>query len=102
MAPETIKNRKYSQKSDMFSLGCVAFLLLTNKFAVIQSNDMDVDDMLPDRKRIKKLLRHENENNREDDSKIKQSTIDFVLSCLWKNPSKRPTASQALKNKIFK
>ena len=30
IAPETIKNKKYSDKSDMFSLGCVAFFLLTN------------------------------------------------------------------------
>ena len=101
IAPETIKNKKYSNKSDMFSLGCVAFFLLTNNYAVIQSTDMKVEDMLPDRTRIKRLLKRENDRNRDDESRIQQSTIDFVLSCLWKNPSKRPTAAQALQNKIF-
>lgn len=101
IAPETIKNKKYSPKSDMFSLGCVAFFLLTNNYAVNQSTEMNVEDMLPDRTRIKRLLKRENDRNRDDESRIQQSTIDFVLSCLWKNPSKRPTAVQALNNKIF-
>ena len=101
IAPETIRNKKYSEKTDMFSLGCVAFFLLTNSFAVIQSTDMNSQDMLPDRNRLKRLLKRENDRNRDADSRIQQSTIDFVLSCLWKNPSKRPTAEQALELKIF-
>eukprot|EP01084_Bolivina_argentea_P107296 191832_1 len=101
IAPETIRNKKYSIKTDIFSVGCVAFFLLTNNYAVEQSPDMDLEEMMPDRKRLKYLLKRENDRNRDDESRIHDKTIDFVLSCLYRNPSKRPTAKQALKLKIF-
>merc|ERR1712228_39820 len=99
IAPETIKNKKYSIKSDIFSLGCLAFFLLTNKKAVIQTQEMNKEEMIPNRKRLKRLIKRENDRNRDDESRINQDTIDFVMSLLWKNPTKRPTAEEALKNK---
>jgi len=102
IAPEIIQNKKYSEKSDIFALGCVAFFLLTNNYAVTQSPDMEPEQMMPDRNRLRMLIKRENERNRDDDSRIQQKTIDFVLSCLWRNPAKRPTAKEALKNAIFK
>eukprot|EP01084_Bolivina_argentea_P107295 191831_1 len=101
IAPEIIKNKKYSIKSDIFSIGCVAFFLLTNQYAVIQSNSMNIKDMMPDRKRLKSILKRENDRNRDNESRIHKKTIDFVLNCLWRNPIKRPSTQEALDNEIF-
>ena len=101
IAPETIKNKRYSVKTDMFAVGCVAFFLLTNHFAVVQSYEMEAEDMVPDRKRLRRLLQRENEVNRDEETRISEEAIGFVMSCLWRSPSKRPTPAEALGHKIF-
>jgi len=101
IAPETIQSKRYSAKTDMFAVGCVAFFLLTNHFAVEQSYEMDAEEMMPDRKRLRRILQRENEVNRDEETLISDGAIDFVMSCLWRKPSKRPTAAEALKHEIF-
>ena len=102
MAPEILRQKKYSVKSDIFAIGCTAFLLITNHSAVVQGMNMDLEQMMPDRKRLKRILKRENERNRDDESMIDEKTIEFVLSCLWRNPCKRPNVAQALDNEIFR
>merc|ERR1712154_546463 len=101
IAPEIMQNQEYSVKSDVFAVGCTMFFLLCNEYAVLQSDGMDLEDMMPDNNRLRSLLQAENEQNRDDESKIDRETIDFVLLCLSRDPTKRPTADEALKNKIF-
>eukprot|EP01084_Bolivina_argentea_P249281 417230_1 len=101
IAPEIIRNKVYSVQSDVFAVGCIMFFLLCNEYAVIQSENMNIEDMKPNIDRLKALLNTENSINRNCETRITQTTIDFVLLCLQRDAAKRPTTEEALKHQIF-
>eukprot|EP01084_Bolivina_argentea_P249282 417231_1 len=101
IAPEIISHKEYSVKSDIFAFGCIMFFLLCNEYAVIQSDNMNIEDMEPNAKRLEALLNRENNINRNCETRIHETTIDFVLLCLQKDAEKRPTTEEALRHQIF-
>eukprot|EP00755_Sulcionema_specki_P008580 Sspe_Gene.41333::Locus_19992_Transcript_1_1_Confidence_1.000_Length_3096::g.41333::m.41333 len=89
MAPEVILNESYSFPCDIWSLGCTVIEMLTKEhpFAHITTSPMHYMHHIGSNKPITlhPML-----------DKAGESCIDFILSCLNRNPRERPLASQLL------
>ena len=85
ISPEAAKGEQTSSASDIYSLGCVAFTLLTG------GNVFEAQSVMP------LLLKHISEEPKPPSQYKKDLPAELdglVLSCLSKNPSDRPTAKQ--------
>lgn len=87
VAPEILRNEGYTTKCDIFSLGSVLFNLLTGRFLFRGANKVEVlhANKLCSLKQIYEYI--------EDLSK---PCRDLLLKMLSANPTKRPTAQEAL------
>ncbi|OHS96195.1 STE family protein kinase [Tritrichomonas foetus] len=99
-APEVLNtNNEYSEKSDIWSLGITAIELATGKNPYQEmSNDETISAILD--KESPTL--YSNAKSKKLSVKYSSPFMDFVNSCLKKNPEKRPTAEQLLQHKFIK
>jgi len=98
IAPEVIK-RKYGKEADMWSMGCIVYMLLTGELPFPGETDQEVLDKVknlvnkPDVK-YGKAVRHR--------VRISLHCQDFINACMKVNPKDRPTALQALEHPWIK
>jgi serine/threonine protein kinase len=90
VAPEVWENQKYSEKSDMFSIGVVLYELITF------TRPFDGDNLPDVRKQIL------NANVPQLPSNICEELKNIVLSLLSKNPHNRPKAFELLNTSFIK
>jgi calcium-dependent protein kinase len=92
IAPEVLK-RKYNEKCDIWSCGIIMYVLLTGKPPFSGSTDKEV---------LEKVEQNLFEYFDKDLAKVSQDCKNLIKDLLKYDPSKRPTAGEALKNKWFK
>ncbi|KAI9028034.1 kinase-like domain-containing protein [Hyaloraphidium curvatum] len=92
LAPEIVKGKRYTEKVDLWSVGCIAYQLLCGQtpfqnaagfqqlYARIQKADFDFPENVP----------------------ISENAKDFIKRLLVVDPEKRPTAREAMAHEWFK
>ncbi|XP_060190434.1 mitogen-activated protein kinase kinase kinase 20-like [Lycium barbarum] len=89
MAPESVLHHEYGQEVDIWAVGCTVYELLTGT-PLWKSNE---DDAKAD-----VLDRIASEEPNLENEKLSREAIDFLRSCLVKNPCSRWTADMLLKH----
>lgn len=89
LAPEIWKHENYSNKCDVFSLGCVMFELAALKVPFEANNIAELYGKVMSCKPERIPLEYSKELN------------DTIQLCLEKNPFKRPSASELLSNPLL-
>ena len=92
MSPETVRGNQLDARSDIYSLGCVAFWLLAGQ-TVFQANtpvEMMMHHVQTEPPRIGELAEQE----------IPRALENLVLDCLSKEPDQRPAAMQHLSRRL--
>lgn len=92
IAPEVLK-RKYNEKCDIWSCGIIMYVLLTGKPPFSGSTDKEVLD---------KVDQNLFEYFDKDLNKVSPECKDLIKELTKYDPSKRPSAAEALKSKWFK
>lgn len=90
IAPEIMRHIEYDSKVDMFSLGCILFLICTHTHAIPDANVLCIEhrgSMMPD-VQFPDIY----------DSRIR----DICKSLLEYNPSNRPTADEVLQHPLIR
>ena len=82
MSPEMIKGN-YSDKSDIWAIGVILYLMLTDKFPFVKNKENNVFKLIENCQYNVKLL---------DESNCSEEAKDLVKSILVKNPDDRPSA----------
>jgi serine/threonine protein kinase len=92
MAPESMAKSFYSKKSDIYSLGILAFEILSEKPAYGSLEGFDLINNVA------------NKGFRPDlsqlSSKYQEEVLTLIGKCLHQEPEKRPSASQICKTMI--
>eukprot|EP01125_Pyxidicula_operculata_P000884 TRINITY_DN1077_c0_g1_i2.p1 TRINITY_DN1077_c0_g1~~TRINITY_DN1077_c0_g1_i2.p1 ORF type:complete len:666 (+),score=277.69 TRINITY_DN1077_c0_g1_i2:72-2069(+) len=88
-APEVLERKKHGQPADLWAVGCLSYLFLSGKLPFQDKNTLKLN------LNIKKGAFDFPQSEWE---KIDAKAKDFVKSLLDVDPTKRPTASDALKN----
>ena len=92
MPPEVISNEGYDFKFDIWSLGITAIEIAQGKAPFFNLGELEI---------IKKV-QYDDPPSLKDPSKWDPLFIDFIKSCLVKDPLQRPTAKELLiKNKAW-
>jgi len=82
IAPEVAKGQEFDQCSDIYSLGCVAYFLLSNELVFTADNPIDM------------ILKHANEKPipiaDRSSQPLPKGLNDLIMGCLDKDPSQRP------------
>eukprot|EP00347_Sterkiella_histriomuscorum_P009960 403339215 len=94
MAPESIKNCKFSLKSDIFSVGCLLFRMLTGENIFQGINSMEI-------LKSNVLCRDLNKIIENKLGSFTQYCRDVVSQCLNIKAEKRPESEEALQNIWF-
>ncbi|XP_013917019.1 PREDICTED: serine/threonine-protein kinase Nek9 [Thamnophis sirtalis] len=92
MSPELCQGVKYSFKSDIWAVGCVAFELLTLKRTFDATNPLNLCVKIVQGNRAMEV----------DSSIYSVDLIQMVHSCLHQDPEKRPTADELLESPFIK
>jgi calcium-dependent protein kinase len=92
IAPEVLK-RKYNEKCDIWSCGIIMYVLLTGKPPFSGSTDKEV---------LEKVEQNLFEYFDKDLAKVSPECKSLIKELTRYDPSKRPSAGEALKNKWFK
>ena len=91
MAPEMIQDQASDARSDLYSLGCVAFFMLTGRTVFDGSLSAIIAGHV--KKEPPKMLT-------PDGAEIPSELEQVVLQCLAKNPSKRPVDTIELEQQL--
>lgn len=82
IAPEVAKGNEFDQRSDIYSLGCVAYFLLSNELVFTGDNPIDM------------ILKHADEKPipiaDRSSQPLPKGLNDLIMGCLAKDPSMRP------------
>ncbi|CAA3029468.1 Serine threonine kinase [Olea europaea subsp. europaea] len=100
-APEVKNTRNLSQASDVYSFGILVLELLTRKSPLHATGDNEVLDLvklvnsLNGKERTADVFDVEISRNRNKKQRVKM--LEIAMSCVAKNPSKRPKMDQIVK-----
>ncbi|CAA3029467.1 Serine threonine kinase [Olea europaea subsp. europaea] len=100
-APEVKNTRNLSQASDVYSFGILVLELLTRKSPLHASGDNEVLDLvklvnsLNGKERTADVFDVEISRNHNKEQRVKM--LEIAMSCVAKNPSKRPKMDQVVK-----
>lgn len=93
-APEVIRSRtSYDHKCDVWSVGVTAYVMLAGCFPFYSKERRKIAEM---------IMFHNVHFDKDDWSAISEEARDFIMSCMQKNPSKRPTVQEAMKHPWLK
>ena len=90
VAPEILEGVAYDEKSDMWSLGVIVYILLGGYPPFIEQNQREL---------FRKIRKGQYEFHEEYWGSVSPEAKDFISCLLTVQPSKRLTAEQALKHK---
>lgn len=90
VAPEILEGKKYDQRSDMWSVGVILYILLGGYPPFIEKTQRDL---------FRKIKKGAYEFHEEYWGTVSKEARNLISSLLTVNPSKRLDAVQALKNK---
>ena len=111
VAPEVLSG-KYDKKVDVWSIGIIMYVLLTGRppfngsskselFEKIKTKDIPYPVNHRILKRKKTNLKDEENKLIDKTAEYSKECVSFLNSLTYKDPQKRPTAIEALKNKWF-
>lgn len=86
MAPELVKRERYSEKVDVWSLGCITFQLLTGKTPFDGKNLKIINENI-----CNKVLDLDRDPAFKE---ISQNARNFILTCLDRNQFMRPSVNE--------
>jgi hypothetical protein len=92
MAPEMAHDRTVDGRADIYSLGCVAYYLLTGR--LVFEGDTPLQTIL------KHLQQPPEPPSRISDRPIPAALDELVLACLAKRPEDRPASAAALSERL--
>ena len=94
LAPEVHKSKKYSVKSDVWSVGIISFLLLTGQLPYKLTKDSNIPETVMKTPITKELL--------GKFSTLKPEAIDFLSNALDINESSRSSSAELLNHPFLK
>lgn len=93
VSPEILMRQPYDQQSDMWSVGCIIFLLLSGNLPFMGRSQKEL---------FRKIVSGKYEFKEADWAGVSGDAKDLVQKCLVLNPDERITSSQALRHKWMK
>lgn len=93
VAPEILMRKAYDHNSDMWSVGCIVFLLLSGNLPFMGRSQKEL---------FRKIVAGKYEFKDEDWSGISEDAKDLVRRMLVLNPDERISSSEAIRHKWLK
>lgn len=93
VSPEILMRQPYDQQSDMWSVGCIIFLLLSGNLPFMGRSQKEL---------FRKIVSGKYEFKEADWANVSPDAKDLVQKLLVLNPDERITSSQALRHKWMK
>jgi serine/threonine protein kinase len=93
VSPEILMRQPYDQQSDMWSVGCIIFLLLSGNLPFMGRSQKEL---------FRKIVSGKFEFDEDDWCDVSNDAKDLVQKLLVLDPDERLTSSQALKHKWMK
>lgn len=93
VSPEILTRKPYDQQSDMWSVGCIIFLLLSGNLPFMGRSQKEL---------FRKIVAGKFEFKEEDWASVSEDGKDLVRKCLVSNPDARITAAEALRHQWLK
>jgi serine/threonine protein kinase len=93
VSPEILMRQPYDQQSDMWSVGCIIFLLLSGNLPFMGRSQKEL---------FRKIVSGKFEFDEEDWCDVSNDAKDLVQKLLVLDPDERLTSSQALKHQWMK
>ncbi|KAG7336486.1 serine/threonine protein kinase [Nitzschia inconspicua] len=93
VSPEILMRQPYDQQSDMWSVGCIIFLLLSGNLPFMGRSQKEL---------FRKIVSGKFEFDEEDWCDVSSDAKDLVQKLLVLDPDERLTSSQALKHQWMK
>mmetsp|Transcript_28918 Transcript_28918/g.78343 ORF Transcript_28918/g.78343 Transcript_28918/m.78343 type:complete len:530 (-) Transcript_28918:1443-3032(-) len=93
VSPEILMRQPYDQQTDMWSVGCIIFLLLSGNLPFMGRSQKEL---------FRKIVSGKYEFKEEGWESVSEDAKDLVKKLLVLNPDERMTASQALRHNWMK
>jgi len=101
MSPEMLSGIGYREKTDMWSLGVTAYVLLYNTFPYMPANGMEISYEAMKQATLDEALSPRYERAGPDPARKFNWAVDFVSALLQRSPLRRLAAAQALEMPLF-
>lgn len=93
VSPEILMRQPYDQQTDMWSVGCIIFLLLSGNLPFMGRSQKEL---------FRKIVSGKYEFKEDDWAGVSDDAKDLVQRCLVLDPDERITSSQALRHRWMK